>query len=206
VLIGTNSDEGALFIQGKVPPAAFEQTVRSGFGKGAETILQAYPHATEADASAAARNLMRESTFAWHTWAWAMLQSEKGKGKAFVYYYDHRTPQQPNGASHGAEIPYVFRTLGAPGANLGGPVAAPRPEDLKMSELMSSYWTNFAKTGNPNGPGLPVWPEFSVKDQRVMFLDDTQSGARPVPNIEQLKALESYYAWRRSEGKGGLVR
>ena len=131
-----------------------------------------------------------------------MLQSEKGKGKAFVYYYDHRTPQQPNGASHGAEIPYVFRTLGAPGANLGGPVAAPRPEDLKMSELMSSYWTSFAKTGNPNGPGLPVWPEFSVKDQRVMFLDDTQPGARPVPNIEQLKALDSYYAWRRSERKG----
>jgi para-nitrobenzyl esterase len=206
VLIGTNSDEGALFIQGKVPPAAFEQTVRAGFGKGTETILQAYPHATEADASAAARNLMRESTFAWHTWAWAMLQSEKGKGKAFVYYYDHRTPQQPNGASHGAEIAYVFRTLGVPGSNLGGPIVAPRPEDLKMSELMSSYWTNFAKTGSPNGPGLPVWPEISVKDQRVMFFDDTQPGARPVPNIEQLKALDNYYAWRRSERKGGLVR
>ena len=123
VLIGTNSDEGALFIQGKVPPAAFEQTVRAGFGKGAEPILAAYPHATEAEASAAARNLMRESTFAWHTWAWAMLQSEKGKGKAFVYYYDHRTPQQPKGAGHGSEIVYVFRTLGVPGSTLGGPAA-----------------------------------------------------------------------------------
>jgi len=71
-----------------------------------------------------------------------------------------------------------------------------------MSELMSSYWTNFAKTGNPNGAGLPAWPEFSSKDQRVMFFDDTQPGARPVPNIDQLKALDSYYAWRRSEVKG----
>jgi len=202
VLIGTNSDEGGLFIPGKVPPAAFEQTVRSGFGKSAESVLAAYPHATEAESSAAARNLMRESTFAWHTWAWAMLQSEKGKGKAFVYYYDHRTPQQPNGAGHGSEIAYVFRTLGAPGTNLGGPDVPTRPEDIKMSELMSSYWTNFAKTGNPNGPGLPLWPEFSAKDQRVMFFDDTQPGARPVPNAEQLEALDGYYAWRRSEAKG----
>jgi para-nitrobenzyl esterase len=206
VLIGTNSDEGALFIQGKVPPAAFEQTVRAGFGKGAEAILAAYPHATEAEASAAARNLMRESTFAWHTWAWAMLQSDKGRGKAFVYYYDHRTPQQPNGAGHGSEIVYVFRTLGVPGSNLGGPAAPPRAEDLKLSELMSLYWVNFAKTGDPNGPGLAAWPEFSPKDQRVMFFDDVRPGARPVPNIEQIKALDSYYAWRRSGVNGAGTR
>ena len=58
---------------------------------------------------------MRESTFAWHTWAWAMLQSEKGKSKAYVYYYDHRTPQQPNGAGHGpaADQGQVPRTKSA---------------------------------------------------------------------------------------------
>jgi len=201
VLIGTNSDEGALFIQGKVTPAQFEGAVRGGYGKGADAILAAYPHATDAEALASARNLMRESTFAWHTWAWAMLQSDNGKSKAFVYYYDHRTPQQPNGAGHGSEIAYVFRTVGEPGSTIGAPATPARPVDTTMSELMSSYWTNFARTGDPNRAGLPQWPAFTPADQRVLFFDDTQSGARPVPNIDQIKALDAYYAWRRDEAK-----
>jgi para-nitrobenzyl esterase len=201
VLIGTNSDEGSLFIQGGVTSAQFEAAVRSGYGKGADAILAAYPHATDAEALTSARNLARESTFAWHTWAWAMLQSDKGKGKAFVYYYDHRTPQSPNGAGHGSEIAYVFQTLGAPGASLGGPTVAPRPEDTKLSDLVSSYWTNFAKTGDPNGAGLPQWPAFTAADQRALVFDDAQPGAKPVPNLAEIKALDAYYAWRRDESK-----
>ena len=201
VLIGTNSDEGGLFAQPGVTRAGFEKQVREEYGQRADVILAAYPHATDADALKAAKDIMRESTFAWHTWAWAMLQSERGKGRAFVYYYDHRTPQQPNGSGHGSEIPYVFRTLNAPGATaLGGP-AAPRPEDVKVSDLISAYWTNFAKTGDPNSSGLPAWPAFSASDQRVMYFDDAHPGARPVPNIEQIKALDGYYAWRREEAR-----
>jgi para-nitrobenzyl esterase len=75
-----------------------------------------------------------------------------------------------------------------------------------MSDLMSSYWTNFAKTGDPNGSGLPVWPSFSAKDQRVMFFDTQQSSARPVPNIDQIKALDAYYAWRRTDLKARGTR
>lgn len=202
ILVGTNSDEGALFIQAPMKPAQFEQMVRGGYGARADEILSAYPHATDAEASKSAKDIMRDSTFAWHTWAWAMLQSEKGKGKAFVYYYDHRTPKQPNGASHGSEIAYVFRTLSAPGAALlAGLDGAPRPEDNRMSDLVSSYWTNFAKTGDPNGPGLPPWPVFSTSDQQVMFLDDAQPGARPTPNMTEIKALDAYYAWRRKNAQ-----
>jgi para-nitrobenzyl esterase len=64
--------------------------VREEYGQRADGILAAYPHATNADALKAAQDIMRESTFAWLTWAWAMLQSEKGKGRAFVYYYAWR--------------------------------------------------------------------------------------------------------------------
>ncbi|HUK35268.1 MAG TPA: carboxylesterase family protein, partial [Vicinamibacterales bacterium] len=130
ILVGTNSDEGGLFVQGSTTPARFEQFVRDGFGKGADAILAAYPHATEAEAFKASKDLMRESTFAWHTWAWARLQSEKGKSKAYVYYYDHRTPQQPNGAGHGSEIGYVFGTIAAMPSLGPIPAGAPRPEDL----------------------------------------------------------------------------
>jgi para-nitrobenzyl esterase len=206
VLIGTNSDEGGLFVAPGMTTARFEQLVRAGYGPRADAILAAYPHATDAEAFKAAKDIMRESTFAWHTWAWAMLQTEKGKGKAFLYYYDHRTPQQPNGAGHGSEIAYVFRNLGGPVLGAPGPATPPRPIDIRTSDLMSTYWTNFAKTGDPNGGGLPAWPAFAVADQRVMFFDDAMPGARPVPNIDQIKALDGYYAWRRDEVKSKGTR
>jgi para-nitrobenzyl esterase len=204
VLIGTNSDEGALFAQGPVTAAQFEQQLRASMGKHADAILAAYPHATDAEAFTSTKNFFREASFAWHTWAWAMLQTEKGRGKAFVYYFDHRTPQSPNGSNHGSEIAYVFRTLGQPGASFGPP-APIRPEDTTMAELMCTYWTNFARTGDPNGPGLPQWPAFSAKDQRVMHFDSSPS-ARPVPNIEQIKAFDAYYAWRREQAKAKGAR
>ncbi len=197
VLIGTNSDEGALFIQGGVTSAAFEQQIRAGYGEHADALLAVYPHATDAQALESAQDVFRDSTFAWPTWAWARLQSAKGKGKAYVYYFDRRAPQKPNGAWHADEIEFVFRNLGksfaVPGATAE---AAPRPEDTAMSELMSTYFTNFAKTGDPNGAGLPRWPAFSEQSQQVLFLD-AKSSARPLPNVAQLTAFDKYFAWRR---------
>jgi para-nitrobenzyl esterase len=128
------------------------------------------------------------------------LQSEKGKGKAYVYYFDVRTPQSPNGATHAAEIGYVFGNLGGVGGGPAAIVGPPRPEDIAMSELMSRYWVNFAKNGDPNGPGLPQWPAFTTSAQNAMIFD-TKSSARPLPNIPQLKAFDEYYAWRREEAK-----
>jgi para-nitrobenzyl esterase len=178
----------------------FESQIREGFGKHAESILAAYPHATNEQAVQSAKDVFRESTFAWHTWAWALLQSQQGKGRAYVYYFDHRTPQSPNGAGHGAEIGYVFRNLGGPGSGVLGLAAAPRPEDIAMSELVSSYWVNFAKNGDPNGAGLPAWPAFAPTAQNAMHFDG-QSGSRPVPNMTQIKVFDSYYAWRREEAR-----
>jgi len=69
-----------------------------------------------------------------------------------------------------------------------------------MSDLMSSYWVNFAKTGDPNGPGLPPWPAFTESAQATMYFDAKPS-ARPAPNMTQIKALDEYFAWRRQEAK-----
>jgi len=98
ILVGTNSDEGSLFTAPDVTPDAFEQQVQQGYGSHADAILAAYPHATPAEAVRASANLFRDSTFAWSTWTWARLQSTTGKGKAYLYYFDHRTPQTPNGS------------------------------------------------------------------------------------------------------------
>ncbi|HSC16223.1 MAG TPA: carboxylesterase family protein, partial [Gammaproteobacteria bacterium] len=198
VLIGTNSDEGALFIQGGVTSAAFQGQMRGGYGEHADELLAVYPNATDAQALQGARDVFRDSLFAWPTWAWARLQSARGRGPAYVYYFDHRTPQRPNGAWHADEMAYVFRNMGSGFAGIGG--GATRPEDVAMSDLVSTYWTNFAKTGDPNGSGLPRWPAFSESSQQVLVLD-TASSARPVPNIAQLRAWEAYYAWRRDAAK-----
>ena len=111
VLIGWNSDEGITFAGGTTTRAALEALLRVAYGTHAERLLAVYPHATDAEATQSMRNLLRDTTFGWPTWAWAMLQSKHGSGQAWVYYFDHRTPLSPNGAGHAAEIPYVFRTI-----------------------------------------------------------------------------------------------
>ena len=196
ILVGTNSDEGALFVTQKTTSAAFEKMIRAERGSGAEAILKAYPHVTDAEATKSAKDVMRDATFAWPTWAWAKMQSRHGKNKAFVYYFDRRTPASPEGANHGSEIRYVFGNLDV--ADFSG--GANGPEDKPLSELISSYWVNFATKGDPNGPGLSVWPAFDEKAQKTMVFDKTP-GARPHPNQDKIKAFDAYYAKLREEAK-----
>jgi para-nitrobenzyl esterase len=199
VLVGNTSDETASFGgTGNVTPEEFEKQIKSKYGSHADAILGAYPHSTNAEAAKASREVRNDTTFAWDTWAWARLQSLKGKGKAFEYYFDYHPGSPSGGSGHGSDVPYAFQTL-------GGRMGGPRSEDLKLSNIISSYWVNFAKSGDPNGPGLPKWPAFSESDQKVMVFDSTPS-ARPVPNLNRLKAIDAYYSSLREEAKkkGGL--
>jgi para-nitrobenzyl esterase len=193
ILVGTNSHEGRLFMTQKTTSAGFEQMIRNQYALGAEEILKAYPHATDAEATRSAQDIVRETLFAWPTWAWARLQSRNGKNKAFVYYFDHRNPASPDGADHASEISYVFGNLGGFGGTVG-------PEAEALSELMSSYWINFAKNGDPNGDGLPEWPAFDEKEQQVMYIDG-ESGARKHPNLDKIMAFDAYFAQVRENIK-----
>ncbi len=78
----------------------------------------------------------------------------------------------PNGAYHSAEIEYVFGALDS------NKTRAWRPVDHALSQQMQRYWINFAKTGDPNGPGLPQWPVYKpASGWEVMYLG-AQSTAR----------------------------
>jgi para-nitrobenzyl esterase len=193
VLAGTNSDEGGMFIQ-TTTAEAYKEGLRRDYGKYADLLLPNYPADTDAQATRSAQNLFRDTIFAWPTWAWAKLQSGTGGKKVFLYYFTHPAPRpnmpgaQGRGAFHGDEIAYVF--------GQGSPAWS--PDDHALSDLISSYWVNFARTGDPNGAGLPVWPAYRSDAARVLTLD-LKPVVSPIPNLENLKVLENYYAWRRSE-------
>jgi para-nitrobenzyl esterase len=193
VMIGTNSHEGRLFSTQITPSTTFEQVIRKNYAAEADLILKAYPHAMEAEATRSAQDILRETIFAWPSWAWAKLQSKIGKNKVFMYYFDHRTATMPDGSDHASEISYVFGNLGGFGGSSG-------PEDKVLSDLMNSYWVNFAKTGDPNGAGLPPWPAFEEKSQKTMIFDKTP-GARQHPNLDKLNAFDVYYANQRERAR-----
>ena len=192
VLVGYNSDEGASFTRTQ-NPVEFIQSVKERFGKYADSLLIAYP-VTETAVPKTARDLSRDAAFGWHTWSWARLQAKHGKSKAYLYYFDQH-PEYPEGSPrfgygspHGQDVAYVFGHL-----DKSNPETT--PSDLAISEAMVTYWTNFAKYGEPNGNGMPVWNAFSDEIPELMYFSQTLKHG-PVPSAESLKVLDNYFRWR----------
>jgi para-nitrobenzyl esterase len=116
----------------------------------------------------------------WHTAA---------QHPTFLYEFDHAIPgQETQGAIHSADLPYVFGSFPASG-NISGKFG---PIDFNLADLMESYWTNFAKTSDPNSSGdpssadpnstaLPHWPEFDAAQLYFKFTEDGKGVASTVP-------------------------
>ncbi len=190
VLVGNVSDETLAFGGPKsVTPADFEKQIREQYGAQADAVLNAYPHASDADAVRATRHVENETSFTWNTWAWAREQSKQGRGKVYSYYYNNHAPQA-EGSGHGSDVGFVFQTLAAR--------RAPSAQDAHLSDMISSYYVNFAVTGNPNGKGLPKWPAFTEKHPQVMVFDAAPS-ARTYPILERVKVFDPYFERLRNE-------
>ncbi|MDN3668239.1 carboxylesterase family protein [Echinicola jeungdonensis] len=195
VLVGYNSDECAFFLNSKTPEEHIAR-VQQRYGQFADTLLSVFP-VGENKVPKSARDLTSAAAFGWHSWTWARLQAQTGNSKVFLYYFDQHpdypedSPMHGYGSPHGSEIPYVFMTL-----NKENPQTT--KSDIELSETMSSYWTNFTKYGHPNAEDLPDWPEFTMENQQLMYLNE-KPHASPVPDKNSMKVLDSYFKWRFTE-------
>jgi para-nitrobenzyl esterase len=183
LLTGWNEDEGLLFGPAK-SAADFKKAAVQQYGADAEAFLQYYPAATDSEAAVSQLKLSRDQIFGVQNYAWANVQSGQGL-KVFVYRFTRKPPATGEyvkyGAFHTAEVPYAYDNLRF--------VHRPwQPADRELAGQMSAYWANFARTGDPNGAGLPVWDRYTTTDKRIMVLDK-QSSSRPLPDTRALDLL-----------------
>ena len=198
LLIGSNAEEArALTDVTHVKATTFDRDIEHSFGQLPAPLIAAYPHSTDEEARQARLDLERDLRFGWDMWAWARLQA--GTGKNPVYYYSFRQkPPFPAGsvyegwgASHFAELWYVFDHLNQEPWRWS-------EADRKVAEEMSSYWVNFARSGNPNGPSLPSWPAFTNADSKVLEIGDPIA-IDGVTNINGLKVFDAVYTTVRGK-------
>jgi para-nitrobenzyl esterase len=186
LLTGSTTSEGALF-DGAASLRAYNERAYSEHGERAAAFLALYPAATDAEADAASKTARGDELFVAQNWIWARQHwarqhAHSGRAKTFYYNFD-RVPPAPElktiGAFHTADIPYVFQTFAAyerwPWQDW----------DRQLSDTMSSFWVNFARSGDPNGAGLPAWPRFDAQREATMSFAD-QIAVTSVPNRERL--------------------
>jgi para-nitrobenzyl esterase len=202
LLAGWNADEvraGVVLAKDKPDAKVFTDQVRIRFGGAAESILKAYPAGSDAEAHESAATLAGDLFKGYPTWKWLESHAATGQAAVYRYSFDRKIPVAPDeringvpatsadiGARHAGDIEYVFGTL---------TFAVPRvpwtADDERLSDQMMTYWSNFAKSGDPNGSGLPAWPPYQRSDRQVQHLDITirtsADTARP-----RLLALDAY--------------
>ncbi|MDI9864263.1 carboxylesterase family protein [Flectobacillus sp. DC10W] len=113
----------------------------------------------------------------------------------FQFGYVPAAAQQrsPYGAGHGSDISFAFNTLNA----RWGSTAEPTDTEKELAKVMCAYWANFAKTGNPNGEGLPKWPLYSNQNQDMLDIElDGKIIAKPDPRKARLDVVEKAVKYR----------
>ena len=200
VIAMTNSDEGILFSGYGNPddfkPEAFRKYAQTVFGDMTDEALKYYPANTSREAIYANCDAFRDMGFAWPSYAWVNLQSKTGKSPAYAAYLAQPSERSfsnsplRRGVSHADDILYLN------GEFLTQPEKY--PAEAAVAEIMQQYWINFAKTGNPNGKGLPYWPTFDDSKPTTMQFSN---GASLImrPNREQVDFVDRFYRHKREE-------
>jgi len=202
LLAGWNEDEirsAVTLNPGKPTAQQFAAEVRRRYGAHGDAVLAAYPAANDAEALESAASLTSDLFIGYSTWKWLEMQAQHGRAPVYGYSFDRDIPLPKDhkvngvpvtskdiGARHAGEIEYVFGALDSL------PAVPWEDSDRRLSDLMMTYWTNFARTGDPNGPGLPAWTRYTAKDGTpVMHLNETSAERKDERRARYL-ALDAY--------------
>lgn len=173
--------------------AVYHERMQALCGNQAAACKKLYPASSARDAAAAIRAALQDRARV-SLYKWAVSQSRLSS-EVYLYYFNREIPwpQHPEyRVFHSSELPYVFENL----------QMLHRPwqnADFRVSDIVSAYWTDFAKTGNPSGDNLPPWPAFNPHSLTIMQLGvpmepiPLASSARQHFWMEYLKAPIGFY-------------
>lgn len=198
LLAGWNHDEGnfhGIFGKDEATKENYAKKIEQLGGEKASGMMKLFPGETDEQVKESAGLLATANFIGYGTWKWIETQAHLRGPAVYRYEFDQPRPLAASGeapgavpmAVHSAEIEYVFGMLKT--KNLPW-----QPEDFELSEKMGSYWTNFAKKGDPNGDGLPKWPRYDAKDGYVVMHLAPKPHADQDVQRAQYEELDSLYA------------
>jgi para-nitrobenzyl esterase len=174
MIVGYTADEFSQSVPKDMTPAAFEAIIRRDYGAEADRYLALYPHAGPADAR---RAMVQSKVYPIYDGAIGQAEWHARKSPTWLYRFDRVAPGL-QAAPHGADVPYTFDAVDTP------PFAA---TDRALAADLVGYWTNFARTGNPNGAGLPEWTRFDPATPQLMSFGDVRT-TMPVADLARIRA------------------
>ena len=130
---------------------------------------------------------------------------QKHQSPTYMYQFGYVPPAMRErsrfGAGHGSEVSFVFNTLNARWGNM--PTS---PQELELAGSMNTYWSNFAKTGNPNGTGLPVWPVYDPKHEEILDVElEGKIIVKPDPRKNRFDVIEKSKRLKKQiQSRGGI--
>ena len=208
VIAGAMANERAALYDASAEPSRDElvAAVRDQYGQQADALLAAYETDFAASPATADRQIQGDRVFVWEMRTWARAVESAGNA-AYLYFFSHAPPvfrlyvhDQPDlqveggrrayGAYHSGELAYVFGNVGLVGLDW-------TEWDHELSNAISQYWVNFARTGDPNGAGLPAWPRYEqATGQSLEF----GSEIRVLSDVrgDKLDVFDRYFGFSKS--------
>jgi para-nitrobenzyl esterase len=193
LLAGWNADEGKMsFLSGpqKTTAKSFSELARSRFGSDAAEFLKLYPADTDERAMRSAEELADDDFSGFSTWKWIEMHRKTGDSPVYEYHFEQVPTVRSGelaGSKHADEIEYVFHTLDSRDGVLW------TAKDYELSDMISSYWVNFAKFGDPNFKGLPNWPKYDSADGfQVIHLSGGEIHASSEATRSRYEFLDSH--------------